>query len=86
MRNVLDKSCREDQNTHFMFNNFFSENHAVYEIMLKIMVEIEGPQMMSQHGAYVLHVGLERLHAHVCMHMPMCLGTHMHARTHAHTD
>jgi hypothetical protein len=23
MRNVLDKSCRESQNTHFMFNNFF---------------------------------------------------------------
>jgi hypothetical protein len=23
MRNVLDKSCRENKNTHFMFNNFF---------------------------------------------------------------
>jgi hypothetical protein len=23
MRNVLDKSCRENQNTHFIFNNFF---------------------------------------------------------------
>jgi hypothetical protein len=23
MRNVLDKSCRENQNTHFTFNNFF---------------------------------------------------------------
>jgi hypothetical protein len=23
MRNVSDKSCRENQNTHFMFNNFF---------------------------------------------------------------
>jgi hypothetical protein len=23
MRNVLDKNCRENQNTHFMFNNFF---------------------------------------------------------------
>jgi len=22
-RNVLDKSCREDQNTHFEFSNFF---------------------------------------------------------------
>jgi hypothetical protein len=25
MRNVSDKSCRENQNTHFMFNNFFSK-------------------------------------------------------------
>ena len=23
MRDVLDKSCTENQNTHFMFNNFF---------------------------------------------------------------
>jgi len=22
-KNVSDKSCRENQNTHFMFNNFF---------------------------------------------------------------
>jgi len=30
MRNVADKSCRENQNTHFMFNNvfFFLENCA----------------------------------------------------------
>jgi len=26
MRNVSNKSCRENQNTHFVFNNFFSEN------------------------------------------------------------
>jgi hypothetical protein len=23
MRNVSDKNCRENQNTHFVFNNFF---------------------------------------------------------------
>jgi len=23
MRNVLDKSCKKNQNTHFMFDNFF---------------------------------------------------------------
>jgi hypothetical protein len=28
MENVLEKICRENQNTHFMLNNF-SENHAV---------------------------------------------------------
>jgi hypothetical protein len=42
MRNVLDKR-RENENTHFMFNNVFFENHAVYEIMSKNMVELEGP-------------------------------------------
>jgi len=29
--NLADKSCRENHNTHFLFNNF-SENHAVYDI------------------------------------------------------
>jgi hypothetical protein len=42
MRNVSDKSCRENQNTNFIFSNFFSENRAVYEIMWKNMVESEG--------------------------------------------
>ena len=33
MRNVSDESCRENQNTHFMFNKFFFfENRAVFEI------------------------------------------------------
>jgi len=32
MRNdVSDKSRRENQNTHFMFSNFFFKYHAVYE-------------------------------------------------------
>jgi hypothetical protein len=34
MRNTSDKSCRENQNTHFMFNNFFRKCD-VYEIMWK---------------------------------------------------
>jgi hypothetical protein len=45
MRNISDKSCRENQSTHFMFNNFFPENRAVYEIMWKNMVQRDRPQM-----------------------------------------
>jgi hypothetical protein len=45
MRNVLDESCRENQNSHLMFSNLFSENGAVYEIMWKNMVEPDKPQM-----------------------------------------
>jgi len=41
MRNVSDKSCRENQNTHFVFSNyFFSENRAVYEVMWKNMATV----------------------------------------------
>jgi hypothetical protein len=33
IRNVSDKSCRENQNAHFMFTNSFPENSAVCWIM-----------------------------------------------------
>jgi hypothetical protein len=45
MRSVLDISCRETQNTHFMFNNFFCENYTIYEIMWKNIVDMGGQQM-----------------------------------------
>jgi hypothetical protein len=82
MRNGLDKRYRENRNTYFIFNNFFSENRVVREIMSKNMVKSEGPQMTSQHGAYALHAGKARLHARTRMHTPMRPGT----RTHAHKD
>jgi hypothetical protein len=31
IKNVSDKCCRESRNTHFLFNNFFSENRNDYE-------------------------------------------------------
>jgi len=34
MRNVSDKSCRENQNSQFVFSSFF-ENHAVYRGKVK---------------------------------------------------
>jgi hypothetical protein len=45
MRNVSDKSCRENQNTHFVFSNVFFEIRAVYEILWKNTVERGRPQM-----------------------------------------
>jgi hypothetical protein len=53
MGNVSDKSCRENQNTHFMFSNFFFfENLAVYKIMWNNMVEAGGPHMTVWRIAY----------------------------------
>ena len=53
MINVSGKSCRENQNTHFVFNNclffiFFFCNRVVYEIMWKNIVEPDGPQMTKR--------------------------------------
>jgi hypothetical protein len=46
MQIVSDKSYTENQNTHFMFNDFFFfKNRAVCEIMWKNIVEPDRPQM-----------------------------------------
>jgi hypothetical protein len=52
MKNVLDKSCRENY-----VQQLFLKNHVVYEIMVKNVIQPEGPQMMSHYGAYKLHAG-----------------------------
>jgi hypothetical protein len=57
MRNVAEKSCGEKQNTHFMFNKFFSENRAVYEGMWENMMERGGPQIAIRYGACALYAG-----------------------------
>ena len=61
MRNVSDKSCRQNRNTHFLFNNFFFfENHACCEIMwTKILWKRTGHRW--QCGACALHAGYVRL-------------------------
>jgi hypothetical protein len=43
MRHASDKICIEKPNTYFMFNNLISENQAIYEIMLKNMLQPGGP-------------------------------------------
>ena len=45
MRNISDKSCIENQNTHFVINNFFFENTTLSEIMWKNIAEPGWPQM-----------------------------------------
>ena len=46
MRNVSNKCCRENQNTHFVFNHlFFHKNRAVYEVMQKNIVQPDRPQI-----------------------------------------
>jgi len=45
MSNVSEKVCSENQNTHFVFSNFFFENHLVYEKTWKNTVELGRPQV-----------------------------------------
>jgi len=71
MTNVSDKSCRVNQNTHFVFNIFFKENRAVYEIC-KSIVEQGRPQMTIWPMRFACSI-------------PKVTHTHVHARTHTHT-
>jgi len=43
IKNVSDKICRENQNTHFVFSNpfFLSENRAVCGVMWKNVAELD---------------------------------------------
>ena len=76
MRNISYKICRESQNTHFMFNDFFYENRAVYELIWKNMVESERPLMTIRRVAFACWEGKAHtrtrkdMHAatHVCAH------------------
>ena len=44
------QTFRENQNTHFVFNNFFFfENRIIYEITLKNTVQPDRPQMTIWH-------------------------------------
>jgi hypothetical protein len=48
MRNVSDKSCRENRNTRFMLNNvFFFENRGEYEIIWKNSGQLGKTQMTT---------------------------------------
>ena len=55
MRNIWNKSCRENQNTYFVFSNYFLESRTVEEITWKNVVEPEGPRVIIRPCA--LHVG-----------------------------
>jgi hypothetical protein len=55
MRNVSDKSCRENQNTRFVFQKFIFGNRAVYEIMWKKWQNRASHRW--QYGARALHAG-----------------------------
>jgi hypothetical protein len=49
MKNVSDKTCRGNQNSHIVFSSILIENRSVYEKMWKHFVERGRPQMTTRH-------------------------------------
>jgi hypothetical protein len=64
MRNVSDKSCRENQDTHFVFKIFFPENRALYDIMWKNMVEPDRPQTTKGRMRFARWITVARIRTH----------------------
>jgi hypothetical protein len=57
MRDISNRSCRENPTIHFVFSNSFSERRAVYEIMWKNLVEPGRPQMTISYEASAFYAG-----------------------------
>ena len=67
MRNISDKSCRENRNTHFMFNKFFVlENLDIYEIMWKNIRTRRAADYTMAHGYCMLDTQVYRHTLRIC--------------------
>ena len=78
MKNVLDKSCRENKNTHLRFNNVFPKIAPFMRQCRKIWWRPKD-HMTSQYGSYVIIKAIYT-YAHAHTHAP----GYPHARTHNH--
>jgi len=69
MRNVSNESCRENQNSRFIFTNCYKKNRAVYEIMWKDVLQSYRPQVTIRHMRIACWI---------------TNATHKHTHTHTH--
>jgi hypothetical protein len=78
MRNVLDKICTENRNTHFMFNNFLPKI-VPFMTTWKNMLAPETTEKMAQHNAHLISKATHtKAQAQTVTHAP----THTHTHTH----
>ena len=63
MRSASDKSCGENQSTHFMLNNVFLKSFRLWDNMEKYCIAGQATHR-EQYGAYTLHAGWLRLQTH----------------------
>jgi len=58
MRNIPDKNCSQNQNTHFISNNSPPRKSCrLWNNVWKNAVQPDMPQMTMQYGACALHAG-----------------------------
>jgi len=54
-RNVTEKSCRENQNTHFVFSNIF-EHHAIYVMIWHMCIACWITKATDAHSEYIIFI------------------------------
>jgi len=62
MRNISDKTCRENQNPNFMFNNIFRKSCRLWDNVEKVWQSRTGDR--RQYGACTFNAGYLRLQTH----------------------
>ena len=86
MRNFLDESCRENQNTHFRFKDFF-ENRDAYEINV---VEPEAKNDVSiwriRVACWIIKTTRKHAQAHAQASRNSYTQVRMRARTNTHAN
>ena len=85
IKNISNKISREIQNTHFMYNNFFPKNRAVYETISKNMVEPERPETIWRMRVACWINKATRAQAHTRTRAPTPTHAHTYSRARAHT-
>jgi len=63
MGNLSDKRCTENQNTNFMFNNFFRKLCLLWDNVERYCVARQVTEKIK-YGELALHAGYFRLQAH----------------------
>jgi hypothetical protein len=84
MRNVLGNHCRENENTHFTFNNFYRKSHRLWDNVEKYARDRGATNDVT---IWRIHIAWWRIkatctYAHAHAHV---LDTHTYARTRTHT-
>ena len=86
MKNLSDKSCRENQNTHFMFKEFFRESCCLRDHVEKYCT---AGQATDDNITWSMRISCwitkVRIHTHTHTHMHTHTHAHTHTCTHSHT-
>jgi hypothetical protein len=81
MRNVLEKSCSDNQNTHFMFNTFFPKIPPLWDNVEEYDGYCGATNDVTRWHTRCVQEKQGYIHARMRMHKATGPSSHTHART-----